>query len=148
VLFGVPILGSMLILALLTTLFITTNLSIGFTFSTIVQNQLQAMQLSMMFFLRAFCCRLHVSVRRHAGMGAIYRRGLPLAHYVRIVRAIMLKGATPENHNTIQLRCCVDAAGHDDRRDALPPHAGLRQYAFGPGRRVASTKQSRLTFHS
>src|SRR2546426_94031 len=31
-LFGVPILGSMLILALLTTLFITTNLSIGYTF--------------------------------------------------------------------------------------------------------------------
>jgi len=39
------------LLALLTTLFITTNLSIGYTFSTIVQNQLQAMQLSMMFFL-------------------------------------------------------------------------------------------------
>ena len=50
-LFGVPVLGSMLILALLTTLFITTNLSIGYTFSTVVQNQLQAMQLSMMFFL-------------------------------------------------------------------------------------------------
>src|SRR5882762_6070334 len=50
-LFGVPILGSMLILAVLTTLFITTNLSIGYTFSTIVQNQLQAMQMSMMFFL-------------------------------------------------------------------------------------------------
>src|SRR6201990_2033664 len=50
-LFGVPILGSMPLLALLTTLFITTNLAIGYTFSTIVQNQLQAMQLSMMFFL-------------------------------------------------------------------------------------------------
>src|SRR6267142_1442785 len=50
-LFGVPILGSVLILALLSTLFITTNLSIGYTFSTIVQNQLQAMQIAMMFFL-------------------------------------------------------------------------------------------------
>src|SRR5256886_4241965 len=50
-LFGVPILGSVFLLAALTTLFITTNLSIGYTFSTIVQNQLQAMQLSMMFFL-------------------------------------------------------------------------------------------------
>src|SRR3981189_3427718 len=46
-----PILGSLLTLALLSTLFITTNLAIGYTFSTIVQNQLQAMQLSMMFFL-------------------------------------------------------------------------------------------------
>src|ERR1700740_1849573 len=49
-LFGVPVLGSMALLALLTTLFITTNLSVGYTFSTIVQNQLQAMQMSMMFF--------------------------------------------------------------------------------------------------
>ena len=50
-LFGVPIFGSVLMLAVLSTLFITTNLSIGYTFSTIAQNQLQAMQLSMMFFL-------------------------------------------------------------------------------------------------
>src|SRR5205823_3507118 len=50
-LFGVPILGSVVLLAVLTTLFITTNLSIGYSFSTIVQNQLQAMQMSMMFFL-------------------------------------------------------------------------------------------------
>src|SRR5947207_3671729 len=50
-LFGVPILGSVMLLAVLTTLFITTNLSIGYTFSTIVQNHLQAMQMSMMFFL-------------------------------------------------------------------------------------------------
>src|SRR5215468_5773460 len=46
-LFGVPLLGSLLLLALLSTLFITTNLSIGYTFSTIAQNQLQAMQMSM-----------------------------------------------------------------------------------------------------
>src|SRR6202043_2406141 len=40
-LFGVPVLGNVLMLALLSTLFITTNLAIGYTFSTIVQNQLQ-----------------------------------------------------------------------------------------------------------
>src|SRR5439155_5517160 len=40
-LFGVPVRGSLIMLALLSTLFITTNLSIGYTFSTIVQNQLQ-----------------------------------------------------------------------------------------------------------
>src|SRR6201981_1885268 len=45
-LFGVPVLGSMTLLALLTMLFITTNLSIGYTFSTIAQNQLQAVQIS------------------------------------------------------------------------------------------------------
>ena len=46
-----PIFGSLTLLALLSTLFIATNLAIGYTFSTIAQNQLQAMQMSMMFFL-------------------------------------------------------------------------------------------------
>lgn len=75
-LFGVPIRGSLIRLALLSTLFITTDLAIGYTFSTIVQNQLQAMQMSMMFFLPSIpAVRLQVCVRRHAGVGAIYRRG-------------------------------------------------------------------------
>lgn len=97
-LFGVPILGSLLTLALLTTLFITTNLSIGYTFSTIVQNQLQAMQLSMMFFLPSIL--LSGFMFPFAGMprwAQYIGEGLPLTHFVRIVRAIMLKGATIQN---------------------------------------------------
>src|SRR5690606_39091826 len=50
-LFGVPLLGSLGVLAGLSTLFIATNLSIGYTFSTIAKNQLQAMQMSIMYFL-------------------------------------------------------------------------------------------------
>src|SRR5690606_309566 len=50
-LFAVPVIGSLALLAALSTLFITANLSIGYTFSTIAQNQLQAMQMSLMFFL-------------------------------------------------------------------------------------------------
>jgi ABC-2 type transport system permease protein len=90
-LFGVPVLGSM-------TLFITTNLSIGYTFSTIVQNQLQAMQMSMMFFLPSIL--LSGFMFPFAGMpvwAQYLGEGLPLTHYVRIVRAIMLKGATLPN---------------------------------------------------
>ncbi len=97
-LFGVPILGSVVMLALLTTLFITTNLSIGYTFSTLVQNQLQAMQMSMMFFLPSIL--LSGFMFPFAGMpvwAQYLGEGLPLTHYVRIVRAIMLKGATLEN---------------------------------------------------
>jgi ABC-2 type transport system permease protein len=97
-LFGVPILGSVLMLAALSTLFITTNLSIGYTFSTIVQNQLQAMQLSMMFFLPSIL--LSGFMFPFAGMptwAQYLGEGLPLTHYIRIVRAIMLKGATVEN---------------------------------------------------
>jgi ABC-2 type transport system permease protein len=105
-LFGVPILGSLLTLALLSTLFITTNLSIGYTFSTIVQNQLQAMQLSMMFFLPSIL--LSGFMFPFAGMpvwAQYIGEGLPLTHFVRIVRAIMLKGATIQNlqYDTIAL---------------------------------------------
>jgi ABC-2 type transport system permease protein len=96
--FAVPIYGSLMMLALLSTLFITTNLAIGYTFSTIVQNQLQAMQLSMMFFLPSIL--LSGFMFPFAGMPAwaqFIGEGLPLTHYLRIVRAIMLKGSTLVN---------------------------------------------------
>src|ERR1700751_4925921 len=49
--FGVPIFGNLVLLAALATLFIATNLSFGYTFSTLAQNQLEAVQMSMVFFL-------------------------------------------------------------------------------------------------
>jgi len=93
-LFGVPVLGSLLLLAGLSTLFITANLSIGYTFSTIAQNQLQAMQMSMMFFLPNIL--LSGFMFPFAGMpdwAQWIGEALPLTHYIRIVRAIMLKGS-------------------------------------------------------
>ena len=97
-LFGVPVNGSLTLLALLSTLFITTNLAIGYTFSTIAQNQLQAMQMSIMFFLPSIL--LSGFMFPFAGMpvwAQYVGEGLPLTHYLRIVRAIMLKGATLPN---------------------------------------------------
>jgi ABC-2 type transport system permease protein len=94
-LFGVPLLGSLALLALLSTLFITVNLSVGYTFSTLAQNQLQAMQMSMMFFLPNIL--LSGFMFPFAGMPVWAEwigEFLPLTHYLRIVRAIMLKGAT------------------------------------------------------
>jgi len=108
-------------------LFITTNLAIGYTFSTIVQNQLQAMQLSMMFFsAQHSVVWFHVSLRGHAGMGAIYRRRPPLTHYLRIVRAIMLKGATLVNlqYDAIALLALMLLA-MTIAVTRFPPYAGL-----------------------
>jgi ABC-2 type transport system permease protein len=93
-LFGVPILGSLLLLALLSTLFIATNLSIGYSFSTVAQNQLQAIQMSFMFFLPNIL--LSGFMFPFAGMPAWAQwigEALPLTHYLRIVRSIMLKGS-------------------------------------------------------
>src|SRR5689334_23067329 len=94
-LFGVPILGSLAMLAALSTLFIATNLSIGYTFSTVAQNQLQAMQMSLMFFLPNIL--LSGFMFPFAGMPAWAQwigEALPLTHYLRIVRSIMLKGSS------------------------------------------------------
>jgi len=94
-LFAVPVEGSMALLAALSTLFIATNLSIGYTFSTIAQNQLQAIQMSFMFFLpnillSGFMFPFAGMPRWAQWIGEL----LPLTHYIRIVRGIMLKGAT------------------------------------------------------
>ncbi len=94
-LFGVPIVGNIALLAALTTLFIGTNLSFGYTFSTLAQNQLQAVQMSMMFFLPNML--LSGFVFPFLGMprwAQVIGEWLPLTHYIRIVRAIMLKGST------------------------------------------------------
>ena len=94
-LFGVPIVGSLALLAALTTLFIATNLSVGYTFSTLAQNQLQAMQMAMMYFLPNLL--LSGFMFPFAGMPVWAQwigECLPLTHYIRIVRAIMLKGST------------------------------------------------------
>jgi ABC-2 type transport system permease protein len=97
-LFGVPVFGSMTLLTLLTTLFITTNLSIGYTFSTLAQNQLQAMQLSIMFFLPSILLSGFMFPFLGMPVWAQYvGECLPLTHYLRIVRAIMLKGASLQN---------------------------------------------------
>jgi ABC-2 type transport system permease protein len=93
-LFGVPLMGSLLLLALLSTVFITANLAIGYTFSTIAQNQLQAMQMSLMFFLPNIL--LSGFMFPFAGMPIWAQwigEALPLTHYLRIVRSIMLKGS-------------------------------------------------------
>ena len=94
-LFAVPVEGSMALLAALSTLFIATNLSIGYTFSTIAQNQLQAIQMSFMFFLpNILLSGFMFPFAGMPGWAQVVGEMLPLTHYIRIVRGIMLKGAT------------------------------------------------------
>jgi len=95
VLFQVPIVGDLGLLAGLTTLFIAVNLSIGYTFSTLAQNQLQAVQMSMMFFLPNIL--LSGFAFPFLGMpiwAQWFGELLPLTHFIRIARGILLKGAT------------------------------------------------------
>ena len=94
-LFDVPVVGSLALLMSLTILFILANLSVGYTFSTIASNQLQAMQMSFFFFLpNMLLSGFMFPFRGMPGWAQSVGEVLPLTHYLRIVRAIMLKGAT------------------------------------------------------
>jgi ABC-2 type transport system permease protein len=93
-LFGVPIIGSLALLVALTLLFILANLSVGYTFSTIATSQLQAMQMSFFFFLpNILLSGFMFPFRGMPGWAQVIGEILPLTHYLRIVRGIMLKGA-------------------------------------------------------
>lgn len=91
--FAVPMIGSMTLLAGALTVFIIANLAVGYTFSTIAENQLQAMQMTMFFLLPSIM--LSGFAFPFMGMPVWARwigEVLPATHFLRIVRGIMLKG--------------------------------------------------------
>ncbi len=93
-LFHVPIVGSLFVLTPLTLLFIVANLAVGYTFSTISANQLQAIQLTFFFFLPNMLLSGFLFPFRGMPDWAQYvGEALPLTHYLRIVRSVMLKGS-------------------------------------------------------
>ncbi|WP_442754517.1 ABC transporter permease [Methylocystis sp. JAN1] len=93
-LFGVPIVGSLFVLVPLTLLFIVANLSMGYTLSTIAANQLQAIQMTFFFFLPSMLLSGFLFPFYGMPIWAQYLgEGLPLTHYLRIVRSVMLKGS-------------------------------------------------------
>jgi ABC-2 type transport system permease protein len=94
-LFGVPLVGSLVALSLATLLFITVNLAIGFTFSTIAENQLQAMQMSFFFLLPSILLSGFAFPFRGMPLWAqAIGETLPATHFLRVVRGLMLKGAS------------------------------------------------------
>ncbi len=94
-LFHVPFVGSGSSFALGVGLFILANLAIGFTFSTIAKSQMQAMQLTFFFFLPSMLLSGFMFPFQGMPKWAQYLGEiLPLTHFLRIVRGIMLKGTS------------------------------------------------------
>jgi ABC-2 type transport system permease protein len=92
-LFAVPMLGSLLLLSLVLILFIAANLGIGYTFSTLAKNQMQAMQMTFFFFLPSMLLSGFMFPFRGMPQWAQWLGELlPLTHFLRIVRGILLKG--------------------------------------------------------
>jgi ABC-2 type transport system permease protein len=93
VLFEVPMVGSMGLLLAMIGVFIVANLGVGFTFSTVAKNQLQAMQMTFFFFLPSMLLSGFMFPFRAMPVWAQYvGEVLPLTHFLRIVRGILLKG--------------------------------------------------------
>jgi ABC-2 type transport system permease protein len=94
VLFDVPLRGAVLDLYLAALVFITANLSLGIFISTLTRTQFQAMQMSFFTFLPQIL--LSGFMFPYAGMpvpAQYVAEVLPLTHFLRLVRGIMLRGA-------------------------------------------------------
>ncbi|MDD5297938.1 MAG: ABC transporter permease [Rhodocyclaceae bacterium] len=92
-LFAVPMQGSILLLYATVLLFIAANLMLGMTFSTIARNQLQAMQMTFFFFLPSMLLSgFMFPFRGMPDWAQAVGNLLPLTHFLRLVRGILLKG--------------------------------------------------------
>lgn len=92
-LFHVPMIGDPAVLAAGMLVFITANLAVGFLFSTLARNQLQAMQMSFFFFLPSILMSgFMFPFRGMPAWAQTIGEALPLTHFLRIVRGVLLKG--------------------------------------------------------
>lgn len=92
--FRVPIAGSLALVYAIAALFIAANLALGLAFSAVARTQQQAMQMSFFFLLPNIL--LSGFMFPWEAMPAPARalsQALPLTHFLRIIRAIVLRGA-------------------------------------------------------
>jgi ABC-2 type transport system permease protein len=93
IIFHVPMAGSLGLLVTAAMIFIIANLAVGITFSTVARNQLQAVQMTFFFFLPSMLLSGFMFPFRGMPHWAQYLgEVLPLTHFLRIIRGILLKG--------------------------------------------------------
>jgi ABC-2 type transport system permease protein len=93
-LFQVPVRGSVLDVYFAAVLLILANLTLGLLISTKAQSQFQAMQMTFFVFLPSIL--LSGFMFPFAGMPRViqwFAELLPLTHFLRIIRGVMLRGA-------------------------------------------------------
>lgn len=94
-LFHVPMIGSLGLLFVVASAFIAANLAVGITFSTLATNQLQAVQMSFFFFLPSLLLSgFMFPFRGMPEWAQAIGEVLPLTHFLRIIRGVLLKGNT------------------------------------------------------
>ena len=91
--FHVPMMGRLDVLFLAVLLFIAANLTLGLTFSSLARNQLQAMQMTFFFFLPSILLSgFMFPFRGMPDWAQAIGEALPITHFLRIVRGVLLKG--------------------------------------------------------
>ncbi len=91
--FQLPVRGSVPLLMLALGLFIVCNLALGFIFSAIGENQMQAMQMAQMTFMPSFLLSGFMFPFKGMPVWAQWiGEVLPVTHAMRIVRGVLLKG--------------------------------------------------------
>lgn len=92
--FHVPLIGSLGLVYAVAFLFIAANLAVGITFSTLARNQLQAVQMAFFFFLPSILLSGFMFPFRGMPEWAQWLGScLPLTHFLRVVRGVLLKGS-------------------------------------------------------
>ena len=92
-LFQVPMVGSLLLLYASALSFIAATLAVGITMSTLARNQLQAMQMSFFYFLPSLLLSgFMFPFRGMPEWAQVIGQALPLTHFLRVLRGILLKG--------------------------------------------------------
>jgi ABC-2 type transport system permease protein len=95
ILFHVPMVGSLPLLYFSALCFIAATLAVGITISTLATNQLQAMQMSFFFFLPSLLLSgFMFPFRGMPEWAQTIGSALPLTHFLRVLRGILLKGNT------------------------------------------------------
>jgi ABC-2 type transport system permease protein len=95
-LFGVPLRGSLFLLALLSGIFLFGGLGLGIVISVVAKSQLVASQISMVAtFLPAFLLSgFMFAISNMPGPLQLVTRIIPARYYVTVVKGIFLKGST------------------------------------------------------
>ena len=93
-LFGVPFVGSLWLLLISILIFVLALVLLGYAFSTLARTQMQAMQLTFFFFLPSLLLSgFMFPFRGMPAWAQTLGEIFPLTHFLRIIRAVMLKGA-------------------------------------------------------
>jgi ABC-2 type transport system permease protein len=94
VLFHVPFIGSLPLLLTGVGLFVMALVILGYLISTVARTQMQAMQLTFFYFLPSLLLSgFMFPFRGMPDWAQVLGEVLPLTHFLRLIRAIMLKGA-------------------------------------------------------